>query len=78
MNKWGDLEDAARYEQTAHYLAKAEEVPAARKQVVKTVSDELAREAVNLRKAVMSHDEKETTAVLTRINYQASPMCLDD
>src|SRR4051812_22686565 len=65
INKWGDLQDAARgLEQTAHYLARAEEVPASRRQALVTLSDDLGKEAVNLRKAALTKDEKETTAVL--------------
>ncbi len=71
INKWGDLEDAARgLEQTARYLSRAEEVPMARKQALTVLSGELGKEAGNLRKAVLSKDEKETTAVLTRINFK--------
>ena len=71
INRWSDLEEAARgLEQTAHYLTKAEEVPMARKKALTTMSEELAKEASNLRKAAQSKDEKETTAVLTRINFK--------
>jgi len=71
LNRWGDLEDAARgLEQTARYLAKAEEVPAARRQALVSLSNDLAKEAGLLRKASQQKDEKETTAVLTRINYK--------
>ena len=71
INKWGDLEDAARgLEQTARYLTKAEEVPQARRQELVNLSEELGKEANQLRKAAQTKDEKETTAVLTRINYQ--------
>ena len=71
INKWGDLEDAARgLEQTARYLTKAEEVPSARRQALTTLSDDLGREAGQLRKAAQTKDEKETTAVLTRINFK--------
>ena len=71
INKWGDLEDAARgLEQTARYLSRAEEVPSTRKQALVSLSDELGKEAGNLRKAVLGKDEKETTAVLTRINFK--------
>src|SRR3954451_4550336 len=71
INKWGDLEDAARgLEQTARYLTRAEEVPSARKQALAKLSDDLGKEAGELRKAAQSKDEKETTAVLTRINFK--------
>jgi hypothetical protein len=71
LNKWCDLEDAGRgLEQTAKYLAKAEEVPPARKQVLMRLSKELEEEARTLRKAAQAKDEKETTAVLTRVNYK--------
>jgi hypothetical protein len=71
VNKWGDLEDAARgLQQTAQYLAKAEEIPSSKRQALLTLSDDLSKEAASLRTAAQKKDEKETTAVLTRINFK--------
>jgi hypothetical protein len=79
INKWGDLEDAARgLEQTARYLPKAEEVPSARKPALMVLSDELLKEAGNLRKAAQSKDEKEATTVLTRINFKVRELRPDE
>ena len=71
INRWDDLEDAARgLQQTANYLAKAEEVPSAKRQALLILSTDLGKEAASLRTAAQKKDEKETNAVLTRINYK--------
>src|SRR5258708_26369401 len=50
INRWPDVEDAARgLEQTAHYLAKAEDVPAKQKDQLNALSTSLTKEAVTLR-----------------------------
>ena len=79
VNRWADLEDAARgLEQTARYLSKAEEVPQARKQAILTAGEDLAKEAALLRKAAMEKDEKKALDVMTRVNFKVRQLRLDE
>ncbi len=77
VNRWGEIEDAARaLEQTARYLAKAEDVPANRKEVLPRSSSELAQEAVRLREAATAQSEKDVNASLQRINLMVRELRL--
>jgi hypothetical protein len=79
VDRWGDLEDAAHgLDQTARYLAKAEEVPAKHKAALMSMSDELAKEAKNLKEAARKKSVEDANAVLTRINLKVRSMKLDE
>jgi len=79
LDKWGDLEDAARgLEQTARYLTKADEVPAKHKAVLTSMSEELTKEAVHLREAANRKNVNDANAVLTRVNLKVRSMKLDE
>jgi hypothetical protein len=69
VNRWGEIEDAARaLEQTARYLPRAEDVPANRKEVLPRSSSELALESARLREAAVAQNEKDVNASLQRIH----------
>jgi hypothetical protein len=69
VNHWTDLEDAARgLEQTARFLAKAEDIPGNRKDALPASSSELAREANKLREAATAQNEKDANSALQRIH----------
>jgi hypothetical protein len=78
VNKWPDVEDAARgLEQTAHYLPKAEDVPAKQKEAIPAVSTSLSKDAVKLREAAKSQDEKAANEVLQRLHLTVRELRLD-
>jgi len=69
VDRWGDLEDAARgLEQTSKFILKAEDVPPAHKGMLPKVCASLTADASKLREAAVMKDAKETTVVLQRIN----------
>jgi hypothetical protein len=78
INRWPDVEDAARgLEQTAHYLAKAEDVPAKQKDQLNALSTSLSKEAVKLRDAAKAQDEKAANETLQRLHLTVREMRLD-
>jgi hypothetical protein len=78
VNKWPDVEDAARgLEQTAHYLAKAEDVPAKQKDQLNAVTTSLSKDAVKLREAAKVQDEKAANETLQRLHLTVREMRLD-
>ncbi len=71
INRWSDLEDAARgLEQTARFLGKAADVPGKHKDTLAGETNDLGKEAVQLRDAARDHDTKRATESLQRINLQ--------
>ncbi len=77
VNRWAEIEDVARgLEQTAKYLAKAEDVPANRKDVLPRASSELTQEATRLREAATAQNEKEVNASLQRIHLMVRELRL--
>jgi hypothetical protein len=79
VDNWTDLDEAARgLEQTAQYLAKAEDVPAKHKDTLVTASADLGKLAGSLRKAAGDKDVKKTTDVLTKIQLQVREMRLSE
>jgi hypothetical protein len=71
INRWVDLEDTAgSLEQTARFLAKATEVPTANKERLAQASEELAKEAGQLRQAAKAQDPEKVTPILQRINLK--------
>ncbi len=78
VDKWTDLEDAARgLEQTARFLPKAEDVPPSHKNALPQVSKDLSADAGKLREAALAKDVKETTALMSRINTTVRELRLD-
>lgn len=60
VNRWTDLEDLAKgLEQTARFLAKAQEVPARNKDVLKAVTDDLSKNALKLKAAAAAQNAKD-------------------
>jgi hypothetical protein len=77
VNKWGELEDAAKgLEQTARFLAKADDVPVKHKDTLPEASADLAREAARLREAAVAKDVKKSTAALQRIHLKVRELRL--
>ena len=77
VNRWAEIEDAARgLEQTARYLGRAEDVPANRKETLPRASSELNQEATKLREAATAQNEKEVNASLQRINFMVRELRL--
>jgi hypothetical protein len=78
INRWPDVEDAARgLEQTAHYLAKAEDVPAKQKEQLEALSTSLTKDATKLRDAAKAQDEKNANETLQRLHLTVREMRLD-
>jgi hypothetical protein len=68
VDRWSDVEDAARgLEQTARFLAKAQDVPAKQKETLPKLSENLAKEAVLLRDSAKEKDAKKVHESLTRV-----------
>jgi hypothetical protein len=71
VNRWSDLEDAAKgLEQTARFLTKAEDVPAKNKDNLPEVSGDLAKEAKKLRDAATAKNVKDANDSLQRIHLK--------
>jgi hypothetical protein len=69
IDKWGEVESAALgLEQTALYLPKASDVPAARRASLDAQMQTLVRESQELREAAKKSDEKRTNSTLQRIH----------
>jgi hypothetical protein len=78
VNRWQDLEDAAHgLEQTARYLAKAEDVPAKQKTTLAGHSGDLDREAGKLLEAAKAKNVKEANTALQRIHLMVRELRLD-
>jgi hypothetical protein len=61
LDHWGELEDIAKgIEQTARFLAKADDVPKTKKDILTEVSGDLAKNAKKLREAAAAKNVKET------------------
>lgn len=79
VDNWGDLDEAARgLEQTAQYMAKAEDVPAKHKDTLVTASGDLGKLATSLQRAAAEKNVKMTTDVLTRVHQKVREMRLGD
>ena len=78
VNRWDDLEDAAKgLEQTARFLAKAEDVPAKQKDVLPVISGDLGKDAGKLREAAAAKNVKGATDALQRIHLKIRELRLD-
>jgi hypothetical protein len=71
VNRWGDLEDAARaLEQTARFLPKATDIPAQHRDTLPVQAGDLGKDAVKLREAAKSRDVKTANDLLQRIHLK--------
>jgi hypothetical protein len=78
VNRWSDLEDAAKgLEQTARFLARADDVPARQKDVLPVVSGDLGKEAGKLREAAVAKDVKQANDILQRVHLKVRELRLD-
>lgn len=69
VDHWNELEDIAKgLEQTAQYLAKADDVPAKHKDTLPVAASDLGKNATDLREAAVGKDVKKATEVLQKIN----------
>lgn len=88
VNRWTDLEDLAKgIEQTARFLAKAQEVPAKNKDILKEVTDDLAKNALKLKAAAAAQiakdgneaqNVKDANDALQQINLKVRMLRLTD
>ncbi|MFQ3592774.1 MAG: hypothetical protein SNJ82_06225 [Gemmataceae bacterium] len=79
VDDWIRLDEAARgLEQTAAYLAKADDVPAKHRDNLAVASADLRKLAQELLAAATAKDVKKTTEVLTRVNTKVREMRLAD
>lgn len=79
LDHWGELEDMAKgIEQTARFLAKAEEVPAKNKDILAEVTGDLAKSAKKLRDAAAAKNVKDTTEALQQINSKVRQLRLTE
>jgi hypothetical protein len=79
LNNWGDLEEAARgLEQTAQYLARAEDVPAKHKDTLATLSADLGKLSKSLREAATVRDVKKTEELMSQLHRKVRAMRLGD
>jgi predicted nucleic acid-binding Zn-ribbon protein len=79
VNRWSDLEDLAKgLEQTARFLAKAEEVPKKNKDILKEVTDDMAKNALKLKAAAADKNVKDANDALQRINLKVRDLRLTD
>jgi hypothetical protein len=71
VNKWADLEDAAKgLEQTAAYLTKAADIPAKHKDLLAGTVNNLVKETKLLREAAKAQDVGQANEILQRINLK--------
>jgi hypothetical protein len=79
VDNYGDVEEAARgLEQTAQYLAKAEDVPAKHKDSLALMSADLGKLAQGLREAAAKKDSKALTPLMNSVNAKVREMRLAD
>jgi hypothetical protein len=79
VDKWAELEDAARgLEQTARFLAKANDVPAKHRDTLPETARDLGRLAVQLREAAAAHEVKKSNAALQRIQLKVRELRLSN
>jgi len=71
LDHWGELEDMAKgIDQTARFLAKAQEVPAKNKDILTEVTGDLSKGAQKLKEAAAAKNEKDTRDALQEINFK--------
>jgi hypothetical protein len=78
LNKWQDLEDAAKgLEQTARFLPKAAEIPANQKDSLPVTAGDLGKEAVKLREAAQAKDKTKIEESMNVIHRAVRDLRLD-
>ena len=78
-NRWSGLIEAAQgLEQTAQFLAKADDVPVKHKDTLATASNDLGKLAVSLKVAAEAKDVKKTNSIMTSIHAKVREMRLGD
>jgi len=76
---WAELEDSARgLQQTARFLAKAQDVPPNHKDTLPVVSGDLAKEADKLLEAAKAKDTKEVDAAMARVHAVVRSLKLEN
>jgi hypothetical protein len=76
---WAELEDSARgLQQTARYLAKAQDVPPNHKDTLPVMSGDLAKEADKLLEAAKAKDTKAVDAAMTRVHAVVRSLKLEN
>jgi hypothetical protein len=71
VNRWSDLEDAARgLEQTARFLGRSSDVPARHKDLLPVEAGDLGKEANKLRDAAKAQDATKANESLQQINLK--------
>ena len=79
VDKWVEVEDAARgLDQTAHFLPKAQDVPAKQKDSLPVVSGDLSKEANRLLAAARTKDVKEANDALQHVHLVVHELRLDN
>src|SRR6185312_2983447 len=79
LDHWDELQDMAKgIEQTARFLAKAEEVPAKNKEILTEVTGDLAMSAKKLKEAATAKNVKDATDALQQINSKVRQLRLTD
>jgi hypothetical protein len=77
VDRWPDLEEAAKgLEQTARFLARADDVPAKHRDTLSVASRDLGKDAAALRAAAAARDEKRANVALTRIQSKVRELRL--
>jgi hypothetical protein len=79
VNRWTDLEDAARgLEQTAKFLTKATDVPAKQKDTLPVMAGDLGKEAAALRDAAKAKEVDKSNDTLQRITLKIRELRLEN
>jgi hypothetical protein len=79
VDRWGELEDLAKgLEQTAQYMARANDVPLKHKDTLAVMSSDLGKAATQLREAAATKNAKKATVSLQRINLKVRELRLGD
>ena len=79
INKWSDLEDAAKgLDQTARFLTKATGVPNRHRHTLAVEAGDLGKEAAKLREAALAQDERRATDALQRIQLMVRQLRAED
>ena len=79
IDNWAGLIEVAQgLEQTAQFMAKAEDVPVKHKDTLATVSSDLGKLAVSLKVAAEAKDVKKTNTIMTSIQAKVREMRLGD
>ena len=79
IDNWTGLIEAAQgLEQTAQFLAKADDVPVKHKDTLATASNDLGKLATGLKQAAEAKDVKKTNSIMTSIQAKVREMRLGD